>query len=129
MRPHRASLKDKQIAELVEQAAKYRKDGKARIESILNKILGVQPKGGRWTKMRSLSKYIIEGKDNERSMWEIIYNWGAKEGLAPKKAEELCDHLITMTGPNDEPICEMKTIRNVDFIKWVFGMEEEAFNE
>jgi len=101
----------------------------ARIETILSTIFGAKPRGGggrvgRWYCLRNLARYIMEGEGHERALTEIKYNWSAKEGLTPHKAEELAEHLVHLTGPHGETVCKNTTVAGIKFIKWIFALEE-----
>lgn len=65
----------------------------------------------------------MESTDQERSIREIQYNWAAREGLTTYKAMELIDHLLNLTGPQTEPICENVEAAGIRFIRWKFGFE------
>ena len=93
------------------------------IESICNAVFGPKPRGGggrvgRWHTMRSLATFLLVAPNHEVFMTDIIYNWSAKEGVTPSKAEELVDHLSKITTKRGGEIIKLEG-DSPKIIRWV----------
>jgi hypothetical protein len=74
----------------------------SQIAAIIAKIFGQKPTGGggrvgRWSMMKNLVETLLRSPSQEMFYSEVVYDWSAKMGITPKKAEELIEHVSNMT--------------------------------
>lgn len=94
------------------------------IESILMAIFGPKPRGGggrvgRWHTMRSLARFLLNSPNHERFLTDIVYNWSAREGCTPHKAEELLEHMSKIVMRNGRSLIKFEG-DSPKIVKWVF---------
>jgi hypothetical protein len=79
----------------------------------LDTLFGRKPIGGggcyhRYRRLRDLCVFIFKGPGFERSVAEILYDWGAHQGVTEAKAKEYVNYLLAMEiGDPPEPVFEI----------------------
>jgi len=99
------------------------------IDRILLSVFGTRPKGGggrvgRWEAMRSLLRFILQQPRQTALERQIIYDWGIREGLTPRKAKEMLEDLSLMVMPDNRPVIVIEGT-NSKIIKFALSKPKE----